>query len=97
MAAFLGKVGHLLIVELHHLTINHESNLGTAQQKQTKHLLSWASLQMLLPHSFMEYSQFGVISLFRTLEAALDQYPYADTEEVLLVQTQQSVTPNKSQ
>ncbi len=31
--AFLGKVGHLLIMELHHLTINHESNLGTAQQK----------------------------------------------------------------
>lgn len=33
LAAFLGKVGHLLIMERHHLTINHESNLGTAQQK----------------------------------------------------------------
>lgn len=68
-----GKVGHLLIMERHLLTINHESNLGTAQQKQTK--LFWASFQMLLPHSFI--TQFGVISLFCTLEATLDQQPYA--------------------
>lgn len=74
MAAFLGKVGHRLIMELHHLTINHESNLGPAQQKENKHLLSWAPLQMPLPHSFMVHSQFGAISLFCTLEAAPDRY-----------------------
>lgn len=33
LASFLGKVGHLLITPLHHLTINHESDLGTTQQK----------------------------------------------------------------
>lgn len=46
--AFLGKVGHLFIMERRHLTINHESELRTAQQ--TKHLLFRASLQTL--HSF---------------------------------------------
>lgn len=33
LAGFLGKLGHLLIMDRHHLTINHESNLGTARQK----------------------------------------------------------------
>lgn len=62
MAAFLGKVGHSLIMKLHHLTINYESNLGTAQQKQTKRLLSRAWLQMPLPHSFIEYSAASLVS-----------------------------------
>lgn len=48
MLPFWEKVGHLLIMERRHLTINHESELRTAQQ--TKHLLFRASLQTL--HSF---------------------------------------------
>lgn len=91
-AAFLGEVGHLLIMELHHLTINHESNLGTAQQKQTEHLLFWASLQRPLRHSFAEFSQLAVFSLLCPLGAALDQCPY-ERSWVLLVQVQQSPTP----
>lgn len=52
-----GKVGHLLIMERRHLTINHESKLRTAQQ--TKHLLFWASLQKL--HSFTDSAQFKLV------------------------------------
>lgn len=56
-AAFLGKVGHLLIMERRHLTINHESKLRMAQQ--TKHLLFRAWLQML--HSFTDSAQFELV------------------------------------
>lgn len=44
-------------MERRHLTINQESKLRAALQ--TKHLLFWASLQML--HSFMDSAQFELV------------------------------------
>lgn len=72
LTTFLGKVGHLLIMERRHLTINHESNFGTAQQK---HRLSIScpghhSKCHCLIHSWSSRVRFAVISPFQPPGAA---------------------------
>lgn len=92
-AGFLGKVGHRLIMELHHLTINHQSSLGPAQQKGNEHLpRSGHGSKCLRLHSFTEPgSILGAVSLFCTLEAAPDRRSVQHSEPrwggTLLVQT----------
>lgn len=65
-AAFLGKVGHRLIMELHHLTINLQSSSGPAQQKR-----EWASF------SFWARLQTFVFIHSRSQGQLLVQLPYS--------------------